>query len=141
MIKKFVYGSPIETGAVIMPVEQSQDPLQYLSEIEMNGRMIFNYVMENDDIVYGLGEANGGLNKRGSVYRSFCTDEPNQTEDKTSFYGAHNFIVISGMINVGFFIDCASEVKFDIGYTAAAGFHQSRLAVSALEYPTFPSSQ
>ena len=84
----------------------------------MNGKLIFNYEMENDDVVYGLGEANGGLNKRGAVYRSFCSDEPNQTEDKQSLYGAHNFIVISGMINVGFFIDCASEVRFDIGFTS-----------------------
>ena len=118
MIKKFVYGNPIETGAVAISVETSTDPIQYLSEIEMNGKIIFNYEMENDDIVYGLGEANGGLNKRGRVYRSFCTDEPNQTEDKASLYGAHNFIVVSGMINVGFFIDCASDVKFDIGYTS-----------------------
>lgn len=118
MIKKFVYGNPVETGAVVVPVEVSSDPLQYLSEIEINGKLLFNYEMENDDIVYGLGEANGGLNKRGSIYRSFCTDEPNQTEDKTSLYGVHNFIVISGMINVGFFVDCASEVKFDIGFTS-----------------------
>ena len=118
MIKKFVYGNPIETGAVVKPVEASADPIQYLTELEMNGKLIFNYEMENDDVVYGLGEANGGLNKRGAVYRSFCSDEPNQTEDKQSLYGAHNFIVISGMINVGFFIDCASEVRFDIGFTS-----------------------
>ena len=95
MIKKFVYGNPIETGAVVKPVEASADPIQYLTELEMNGKLIFNYEMENDDVVYGLGEANGGLNKRGAVYRSFCSDEPNQTEDKQSLYGAHNFIVIS----------------------------------------------
>lgn len=118
MIKKFVYGNPIETNAVVKPVETSADPIQYLTELEMNGKIIFNYEMESDDIVYGLGEANGGINKRGAVYRSFCSDEPNQTEDKESFYGAHNFIVISGMINVGFFVDCASEVKFDIGFTS-----------------------
>ena len=118
MVKKFVYGNPVETNAVVVPIEPSADPIQYLSEIEMNGKIIFNYEMENDDIVYGLGEANGGLNKRGKIYRSFCTDEPNQTEEKVSLYGAHNFIVVSGMINVGFFIDCAAEVKFDIGFTS-----------------------
>ena len=118
MIKKFVYGNPIETNAVVVPVEPSQDPMQYLTEIEMNDKIIFNYLMENDDNVYGLGEANGGLNKRGGIYRSFCSDEPNQTEEKNSLYGAHNFIVISGMINVGIFVDCASEVKFDIGFSS-----------------------
>ena len=78
MIKKYVYGNPIETGAVVNPVEASTDPIQYLGELEMNGKTIFNYEMESDDIVYGLGEANGGLNKRGRIYRSFCSDDRHQ---------------------------------------------------------------
>lgn len=118
MIKKYVYGNPIPTNAVVGEAESGEGAVQYLSELEMNGKLLFNYAMEADDIVYGLGEANRGLNKRGGIYRSFCSDEPNQTEDRQSLYGAHNFIVITGMISVGFFIDCASEVKFDIGYTS-----------------------
>ncbi|MBQ8134173.1 MAG: alpha-glucosidase [Clostridia bacterium] len=118
MVKKYVYGNPIETNAVVAQIEQEEGPVQYLSEIEMNDKIIFNYAMESDDIVYGLGEANRGMNKRGGLYRSFCSDEPYQTEEKQSLYGAHNFIVVTGMISVGFFIDCASEVKFDIGYTS-----------------------
>ena len=118
MIKKYVYGNPIPTNAVVGEAENGEGAVQYLSELEMNGKLLFNYAMEDDDIVYGLGEANRGLNKRGGIYRSFCSDEPNQTEDRQSLYGAHNFIVITGMISVGFFIDCASEVKFDIGYTS-----------------------
>ena len=118
MIKKYVYGNPIPTNAVVGEAENGEGAVQYLSELEMNGKLLFNYAMEADDIVYGLGEANRGLNKRGGIYRSFCSDEPNQTEDRQSLYGAHNFIVITGMISVGFFIDCASEVKFDIGYTS-----------------------
>ena len=118
MIKKYVYGNPIPTNAVVGEAENGEGAEQYLSELEMNGKLLFNYAMEADDIVYGLGEANRGLNKRGGIYRSFCSDEPNQTEDRQSLYGAHNFIVITGMISVGFFIDCASEVKFDIGYTS-----------------------
>ncbi len=119
MIKKYVYGNPIPTNAVVADIEVSEGGIQYLTELEMGGKIIFNYSMENDDIVYGLGEANRGLNKRGGIYRSFCSDVPDQTEDKQSLYGAHNFIVITGMISVGFFVDCASEVKFDIGYTAS----------------------
>ncbi len=119
MIRKYVYGNPIPTPAVVQNIEAEEDSVQYLTELEMNGKIILNYSMENDDIVYGLGEANRGLNKRGGLYRSFCSDEPNQTEDKQSLYGAHNFIVITGMISVGFFVDCASEVTFDIGYTSS----------------------
>ena len=115
MVKKYVYGNPIPTGAVTENIEIAEGGIQYFTELEMNGKIILNYAMENDDIVYGLGEANHGLNKRGAVYRSFCSDEPNQTEDKQSLYGAHNFLVITGMISVGIFVDCASEVVFDIG--------------------------
>ncbi len=118
MIKKYVYGNPIPTNAVVADIEPSEGGIQYLTELEMGGKIIFNYSMENDDIVYGLGEAARGLNKRGGIYHGFCTDVPDQTEDKQALYGAHNFIVVTGMISVGFFVDCASDVKFDIGYTA-----------------------
>ena len=119
MIKKYVYGNPVPTNAVVNDVEASEEAVQYLSEIEMNDKLIFNYVMEDDDIVYGLGEANRGINKRGAVYRGFCSDEPNQTEEKDALYGAHNFIVVSGVVSVGFFFDCGAEVKFDIGFTSS----------------------
>ena len=73
--------------------------------------------MEETDIVYGLGEANRGLNKRGYCYISDCTDDPNHTEDKRSLYGAHNFIVVSGRETFGLFFDYPSAMTFDIGYT------------------------
>ena len=114
-----MYGSPVNTGAVIENIELSEDPMQYLNEIiDKDGNYLFTYLMNDDDIVYGLGEANRGLNKRGYIYENSCTDVPDQTEDKRSFYGAHNFIVLSGMISVGIFVDCGAKVTFDIGYTA-----------------------
>ncbi len=119
MVKKYVYGTPIPTGAVVENIEVSKDPIQYLNELTTaENQTFFTYMMENDDIVYGLGEANRGLNKRGYIYESNCTDDPCHTEEKRSLYGAHNFIVLSGMISVGIFIDAPSKVTFDIGYTA-----------------------
>lgn len=118
MIKKYLYGNPIETSAVTEEIELSKDPISYFNELTLNdGETVFTYQMNESDIVYGLGEANRGLNKRGYIYESFCTDDPNHTEEKRSLYGAHNFVVISGMISVGIFIDCAAKVTFDIGYT------------------------
>ena len=119
MIKKYVFGNPIETGAVTADIEACSGAVEFFNEIEADGGIIFNYLMNDSDIVYGLGEANRGMNKRGGFYRSFCTDEPNQTEEKQSFYGVHNFIVITGMISIGFFVDCPGEVSFDIGYTSS----------------------
>lgn len=118
MVKKYVYGNPIETSAVVSKIDVCEDAIQYLNEISSNGKIMFTYTMNHSDIVYGLGEANRGLNKRGGIYRSFCSDEPFQTEEKQSLYAAHNFVLLSGMISFGVFVDCASEVTFDIGYTA-----------------------
>lgn len=118
MVKKYIYGDPIPTNAVVADNIEIGDSTVYFNEIEMGDKLIFSYTMNDDEVVYGLGEANRGLNKRGGIYSSFCTDDPNQTEEKKSFYGAHNFIVISGMINLGVFVDCPGEVTFDIGFTS-----------------------
>ena len=69
LIKKYIYGQPIETNAVVMDIEAEKDSIQALNEIQTDdGKLFFTYFMENDDIVYGLGEANRGINKRGYIY-------------------------------------------------------------------------
>ena len=70
-------------------------------------------------MVFGLGEANRGINKRGFLYISDCADDPNHVESKTSLYAAHNFIIISGKTHVGFFFDYPGTLRFDIGYTTS----------------------
>ena len=77
----------------------------------------FSYCMDDDDIVFGLGEANRGINKRGWKYTSFCTDDPEHTEEKVSLYGAHNFLIVSGRETFGLFIDYPAALTFDVGYT------------------------
>lgn len=114
MFKKYVYGSPVETGAVVIDLFPEADKPQMFDETE-NGSLEF--IMTETDIVYGLGEANRGINKRGYIYSSFCTDDPNHTEEKRSLYGAHNFIIIDGFDRIGVFVDTSSRVTFDIGYT------------------------
>ena len=73
--------------------------------------------MDEEDIVYGLGESNRGINKRGFIYTSNCTDDPEHTEDKHSLYGAHNLIIVSGKETFGMFFDYPAAITFDIGYT------------------------
>ena len=118
MIKKYKFGMPFETEAVLtqMPVE-TEAPTIENGVFQINGSFLFTYHMDETDVVYGLGEANRGINKRGYVYESNCTDDPNHTEEKVSLYGAHNFIVISGKNHVGMFFDYPSKIRFDIGYT------------------------
>lgn len=63
------------------------------------------------------GESNRGINKRGFIYTSNCTDDPEHTEDKHSLYGAHNLIIVSGKETFGMFFDYPAAITFDIGYT------------------------
>lgn len=116
MIQKYVYGKPFSTEAVVTEVAAVEGTPAY-GRIETEQGFCFTYIMEETDIVYGLGEANRGLNKRGYCYISDCTDDPNHTEDKRSLYGAHNFIVVSGKETFGLFFDYPSAMTFDIGYT------------------------
>ncbi len=116
MIRKYVYGTPFSTDAVTAEVPAGEGTPAY-GKIDTGNGFCFTYKMEETDIVYGLGEASRGLNKRGYCYISDCTDDPNHTEDKRSLYGAHNFIVVSGKETFGLFFDYPSAMTFDIGYT------------------------
>lgn len=116
MVRKYVFGTPFETEAIVKEIA-AETGLPSYGEISLKEGFSFTYQLAEDDIVYGLGEANRGLNKRGYCYISDCTDDPNHTEDKRSLYGAHNFVVISGEQTVGLFFDYPSRLVFDIGYT------------------------
>lgn len=81
-------------------------------------KITLKYKMAKEDIIYGLGENMRGINKRGGIYESFCTDDPSQTPDRRSLYGAHNFFIIdSEPLPVGIFIDFPGRVTFDLGYS------------------------
>ncbi|MCI8586704.1 MAG: alpha-glucosidase [Lachnospiraceae bacterium] len=116
MIKKYVYGTPFETEAVTAKMEAEKGTPGY-GEVCLEDGFSFTYVLAADDVVYGLGEANRGINKRGYRYVSNCTDDPNHTEEKCSLYGAHNFLAVSGAKTFGLFLDYPSKMAFDIGYT------------------------
>lgn len=130
MIRKIKFGNPFETEAVVenFECENECDSVKELvgSLITTNtsgdNGFCFKYEMTDTDVIYGLGEANRGINKRGYVYESFCTDDPNHSEDKISLYGAHNFIIVSDTdrkVYVGLFFDYPTKIRFDIGYTVS----------------------
>lgn len=114
MIKKYVYGTPFPTDAVVLDVQPSTDALPFF-ETDQQGT--FTYSLSENDIVYGLGEQIRGINKRGWQYVSWNYDNPNHHEDMRSLYGAHNFIIIHGAVTFGAFFDYAGKMEFDIGYT------------------------
>lgn len=114
MIKKYIYGDPFPTEAVVKDISLSADTLPYFEE---DGKGGFIYRLAEDDIVYGLGEQIRGINKRGWQYVSWNYDNPNHHEDTRSLYGSHNFIIVSGQLTFGAFFDYAGKMEFDIGYT------------------------
>ncbi len=114
MIKKYVYGTPFPTEAVVRSIDVSSDKLPFFKTDDSG---VFSYELSEDDIVYGLGEQIRGINKRGWQYVSWNYDNPNHHEDARSLYGSHNFIIISGKQTFGAFFDFAGEIEFDIGYT------------------------
>ena len=117
MITKYTCGKPIATEAVTVSFP-SNDISGFPFENSLNdGKFTFAFKMEPKDIVYGLGESPRGINKRGWVYESYCSDDPFHTETKQSLYAAHNFILLSGSRQFGIFIDFPARVSWDIGYT------------------------
>ncbi len=116
MIRKYRFGKPIPTDAVVKELDV-QDTLPELFEADDKHIRI---ELDKDDIVYGLGQAVRGLDKRGYVYNSICSDEFMHTEDKTSLYGAHNFLLINSLDRTksfAIFIDTPSELSFDVAFT------------------------
>lgn len=117
MIKRYTYGKPIQTEAVVKVLQSLEGEVSYLSVIEQEENYILTYKMDKEDGLYGLGENVRGINKRGYIYVSNCTDDPQHDEGKSSLYGAHNFLIIKGKVTFGLFIDMPSQVTFDCGYT------------------------
>ena len=114
MIRKYRFGNPLNTEAVVKeyPIEKGEIPCIEVKEGEK-----ISFIMGKGTPVYGLGEQVRGINKRGWIYTSNCTDDPNHREDTHSLYGAHNFLIFAEAEPFGLFLDNPGKVTFDIGYT------------------------
>lgn len=114
-ILRYRFGNPIDTEAVL---EKGNKEVE--SEIIFNtiisDKLSLSLNLKKTDKVYGLGQNIRGINKRGWIYESFCSDDPNHAPDKKSLYGAHNFFIVDGDDKFGVFIDFAGKVTFDVGF-------------------------
>ena len=113
MIRKYTFGNPFPTEAVVKEIPASEGALPYFTR-EGDSLVL---TMEEGTPVYGLGEQVRGINKRGWSYTSNCSDDPHHLETTHSLYGAHNFLMIGGSHPFGLFIDYPGYLTFDIGYT------------------------
>lgn len=115
-ITRLIIGTPIETFATVENISDTNESIKYLTVSEDMSEL--SYSMGKDDKVYGMGEAVRGINKRGWIYETYCSDDPMHTETKRSLYGAHPFIIVDGKDVFGVFVDYPDRVQFDIGYTS-----------------------
>ena len=113
MIKRYDFSPVIRTEAVVKDLPYADGTPSPL-EPQNDG---FRLKLDQDARVYGLGETVRGINKRGWIYESWCSDDPFHTEDKRSVYGAHNFILIDGKERFGAFFDTPGRITYDVGYT------------------------
>lgn len=114
------FGKPYDTEAVINRDIHELDNLDFLffnTFISKTDELILTYSMNESDVVLGLGQNMGGINKRGKKYVSFSTDDPNHLENNQSLYGIHPFFIVDGEKTFGVFIDYPGKMSFDIGYT------------------------
>lgn len=119
MIRKYVFGNPFETGAVVLNLAAQEEEMSAMAVRVAQDCVTLSYQMDKEDVVYGLGEQVRGINKRGYSYISYAADEPDHTEDRHSLYGAHNFLIVDGKTRppFGIFIDNPGKVTFDVGGT------------------------
>ncbi len=117
MVYKFQFGHPFLTDAVIL--DKNIDNLQLLTNLKyqtINDEIVFEYPLNNNQIVYGLGETMRGINKYGHRYVFYNTDNGNHVDCMESLYGAHNFIIFDNQ-KEGYFFDTPGKIIFDIGKT------------------------
>ena len=120
MIYRYELGKRIITDSVIKEYQYSDlKLLNHYFDMQLNDdEYILSRNLNKDDKIYGLGENVKGINKRGCIFKSFNEDDPDITEDRTSLYASHNFLIISSCDNVfGVFIDTPSVVSYDLGFT------------------------
>lgn len=122
MIKKYTYGTPFPTESVTEQFAASEGMPEF-GTIHLQEGFSFTYRLRDEDIVYGLGEANRGINKRGYQYISNNSDNAHHHEDVYSLYASHNFMIVSGEQTFGLYFDYPSTLTFDVGYTRSDELH------------------
>lgn len=116
-ITRYEIGNPFNTEAVIKKGSEEINSNIPFFKILIEDEIKLRLDLEKDDAVYGLGENIRGINKRGWIYESFCSDDPNHAPDKRALYGAHNFFIVDGCEKVGVYIDFPSKITYDVGYS------------------------
>ena len=96
MILRYDFGHPYDTGALVEQLPVSDGPVPHFTVSRKDAQVSFSVPLGEEDMIFGLGQAVRGLNKRGHRYRAWNSDDFSHTEDKASLYGSHNLLLFTG---------------------------------------------
>ena len=119
MIRRYTYGTPLPTGAVVKQLPAESAPLPYFNtQAGEDGSVSFSLSLHPEEVLFGLGQAVRGMDKRGHLYVSWNSDVFNHTESMSSLYGSHNFLIFfSPERLLGIYLDEPGKITWDLGYT------------------------
>ena len=118
MIRKYTFGTPIPTGAVVQPQPAQSGPVPFFDVgTGEDGSVSFTLSLHPQEVIFGLGQAVRGMDKRGHRYESWNSDVFNHTEERPSLYGSHNFIIFfSPERLLGVYLDDPGKIVWDLGW-------------------------
>ena len=94
MIRKYTFGTPFPTDAVVLDLPAETAPLSGMEiQTDPEGRLVLRLSLSPEEVIFGLGQNVRGIDKRGHRYESWNSDVFNHTEERPSLYGSHNFLV------------------------------------------------
>ena len=118
MIRRYTYGTPLPTDAVVKQLNTEPGAPDCLTVSKSTDGTVLSFPLPEEAMLFGLGEQLHGINKRGHLYRSWNSDDPQHTESKSSLYASHNLLLYAGpKRSFGLFVDDPGEVVWDLGYT------------------------
>ena len=118
MIRRYTFGTPLPTGAVVRPQPAQSGPVPFFSvRTGEDGSVSFSLPLHPREVIFGLGQAVRGMDKRGHRYESWNSDVFNHTEERPSLYGSHNFILFfSPERLLGVYLDDPGKIVWDLGW-------------------------
>ena len=67
MIRRYDFGTPISTGAIAIPQPVCTGDMPRFAVSKSGDAVSFTVKMDEDDMIFGLGESVRGINKRGHL--------------------------------------------------------------------------
>ena len=118
MIRKYTFGAPLPTDAVIQKLPAEKDSLPYFTlRYGEDGSVTLSLTLHPEEVIFGLGQAVRGIDKRGHRYESWNSDVFNHTEERPSLYGSHNLLVFFSPDRLlGLYLDDPGKIIWDLGW-------------------------